>query len=266
MLPSLKNNLERRARLRRREHAISRRGSLRRCACASESPIPHPLFLVEKPGSNTRARRLARNARAVVGDANRARVRPAVAPSTDECARHGRRARRSRSSSAPRSPTRAARGRRCTTGRSARSSRRRSRSCWRASARAPKVRRDAIDERRRRRSARTSARDRCARSDAPRDRAARDRRACAPRPPRDGRPRAFLQQLDPSSETRERRPELMRRLARHARPQSFARGVAARANDVEAGEEQDGRGQRLQHRNDAQPCARRRVAVVDLAR
>ena len=49
------------------------------------------------------------------------------------------------------------------------------------------------------------------------------------------------QQLDPSAEARERRPELVRRLARHAGPQALARGVAARANDVDAGEQQNER-------------------------
>ena len=35
--------------------------------------MPHPLFFVEKPGSKTRVAQLARNARSVVGDANRRR-------------------------------------------------------------------------------------------------------------------------------------------------------------------------------------------------
>ena len=35
--------------------------------------MPHPLCFVEKPGSNTRDAKFARHARAVVGDANRAR-------------------------------------------------------------------------------------------------------------------------------------------------------------------------------------------------
>ena len=68
------------------------------------------------------------------------------------------------------------------------------------------------------------------------------------------RRRSLLEQLDPAVEARERRAELMRRLARHARPDALALGVAARANDVDAGEqEQHERSRRLQRGNDAQP-------------
>ena len=74
---------------------------------------------------------------------------------------------------------------------------------------------------------------------------------------------AIFQQLDPAAEARERCSELVRRLARHARPDALPLGIAAGAHDVDAGEQQDERGGGLQGRNDAEPFHQRRVAIVD---
>ena len=53
--------------------------------------------------------------------------------------------------------------------------------------------------------------------------------------------RAILEELDPAGEAGERRAQLVRGLARHARPHPLALGVAARAHDVDAGEQEDER-------------------------
>jgi hypothetical protein len=61
----------------------------------------------------------------------------------------------------------------------------------------------------------------------------------------------LLEQLDPSSETGERRAELMRRFAGHASPYTLARNIPPHANDIEADDEQDCRRRNLEHGNDA---------------
>ena len=79
-------------------------------------------------------------------------------------------------------------------------------------------------------------------------------------------PPRLAEQLDPSAEARERSAELVRRLARHARPHLLAIGAAARAERVDAGEQEQRDEKRLQERNDAQPAHQRRVAEVNRSR
>ncbi len=77
--------------------------------------------------------------------------------------------------------------------------------------------------------------------------------------------RPLLHQLDPSGEAGERSPQLMRRLARHAGPQTLARRVAAGPDDVDPRQQQDGGHARLQRRDDPQPAHDGRIAVVDFS-
>src|SRR5207249_4329061 len=76
---------------------------------------------------------------------------------------------------------------------------------------------------------------------------------------------ALLEQLDPTTEARERRAELVRRLARHAGPDALARDVAAHTNDIKADDQQNRRGGDLQYGNNAQAFDERRVTEVNLA-
>src|SRR5258708_8493945 len=75
---------------------------------------------------------------------------------------------------------------------------------------------------------------------------------------------ALLEQLHPTDQARQRCSELVRRLARHARPDTFPLRVAARTYDVHGGEQQHESTCGLERGNYSQPANNWRIAEVDL--
>jgi hypothetical protein len=73
---------------------------------------------------------------------------------------------------------------------------------------------------------------------------------------------ALPQELDPSAQRRQRRPQLMRRFARHPGPHPLAVGVRPRAEDVQRREQDDAEHPRLQDRHDAELLHQWRVPEV----
>ena len=203
---------------------------------ASDSPMPHPLFFVEKPGSKMRPR----SSRGTPGPSSATAITtpssPLATPTTRMCPPRPASASMAflvSTSTAHSSST----GSPLTRGRFGVDRRLDRRSCWRASARAPgnSARSDS-------RSPATSTGSNFG------SRPMRSNR-CATRSSRSRSPRmcvtaacavsSFARSSSSSihpRETRERRAELVRRFARHAGPQSLARRVVPRANDVEAGD------------------------------
>jgi hypothetical protein len=73
---------------------------------------------------------------------------------------------------------------------------------------------------------------------------------------------AFAEELDPSTERRQRSPELVCRLSRHSGPDLLAIRALTGAKRVDAGEQQQGERSRLHQRDDTQPVHERGVADV----
>src|SRR5688500_3293230 len=79
------------------------------------------------------------------------------------------------------------------------------------------------------------------------------------------RSRAIGKELDPPGQARERRRELMRRLASHARPDPLAIRAPTRAKHVHSGKKDECDEQRLERRNEAEALHESRVAEMDRA-